>query len=249
MQDNTTLFYRKVIVPAMKKTQQKGSKGDDKSGMKWAYVGIALLVAVAMVGSYFAPMFNRGQTAQVGDTALIGYTIRDEDGRPIVTTDQKLLEREYNKGNYGLLLSDGLEVAVGSQVSGENITVIPILYPRISEFSGFSLLGFEMNAISEALVGMRAGEMKTVRFSYGANKLEKSLSEEDAEGLGLDITEWNVGDLVPLGLTLTPEIPVGNETAVTPALRLGKVTAKTPDSMVITYRYGSAEVTLYGITG
>lgn len=54
----------------MKKTQQKGSKSDDKAWMKWAYVGIALLVAVAMVGSYFAPMFNKGQAAQAGSTGV-----------------------------------------------------------------------------------------------------------------------------------------------------------------------------------
>jgi len=232
----------------MKKTQQKGSKSDDKAWMKWAYVGIALLVAVAMVGSYFAPMFNKGQAAQAGSTALIGYTIRDENGRPLITTDQGLLENEYKKGN-AVLLSRGMEVPVGGQISGENIAVLPVVYPSITGFSGFSLLGFEINSISGGLVGMRPGETKTISFAYGENKLEKNLSEEDAEGLGLNFTEWKVGDLVPLGLTTSPDIPVGNDTAETPALRFGKVTAKTSDSMVITYRYGSADVTLNGITG
>ena len=232
----------------MKKTQQKGSKSDNKAWMKWAYVGIALIFAVAMVGSYLAPMFNKGQAVQPGNTALIGYTIRSADGQPLITTDQGLAEREYKKGNV-VLLSGGMEIPVGGVISGENIAVLPVAYPDIPGFSGFSLLGFEVNSISAGIVGMRPGEARTVSFAYGENTLEMDVSEEDAAGLGLNFTEWEVGDMVPLGLTTSPDIPVGNDTAEAPALRIGKITAKTTDSMVITYRYGSADVTLNGITG
>lgn len=232
----------------MKQTQQKGSKNDDKAWMKWAYVGVALLVAVAMVGSYLVPMFSNKQTAQVGETAAIGYTIRGEDGRPLITTDQSLLESEYQKGN-PVLLTSGMELPVGARVSGENFAVIPIVYPRISGFSGFGLLGFEVDAISEGLVGMRPGETRAISFAYGENALAMNLSEEDANGIGLNFTETVVGDLVPLGFTTSPNIPLGNETNESPALRFGKVTAKDADSLVIAHRYGSADVTLNGITG
>ncbi|NLA38436.1 MAG: hypothetical protein GX882_03430 [Methanomicrobiales archaeon] len=231
----------------MKKTQQKGSKSNDKAWMKWAYVGVALLFAVAMVGTYFSPMFNKGQAVQAGNVALIGYTIRGEDGRPLITTDQGLLEREYQKGNYNLLLSRGMEIPAGIEIPGEEITAIPIVHPPISGFSGFSLLGFEITSMSGGIAGMRPGEMRTISFSYGENRLEASLSEEDAEGLGLNFTEWEVGDLIPLGLTTSPEIPVGNDTPETPALRFGRILAKTPDSLAITYRYGSADITLNSI--
>ncbi|WP_292392720.1 hypothetical protein [Methanoculleus sp. UBA303] len=230
----------------MKQTQQKTSKNDDKAWMKWAYVGVALLVAVAMVGSYLAPMFGSGQKAQVGNTAQIGYTIRGEDGRPLATTDQNLVSSESQKGNL-VLLTRGLTIPVGSQVSGENVAVIPVEYPP--GFSAVGLLGFETNAISQGLIGMRPGEMKVVGFSYGANDLEANLSQEDADGIGLNFSERAVGDTVMLGLTTSPDIPMGNETNETPALRIGKVIAKNPDSLVITYRYGSAEVTLNSITG
>lgn len=232
----------------MKKTQQKTSKDETSPWMKWGYVGIALLVAVAMVGTYLAPMFESKPAAQVGNTAVIDYTVLDEDGRPLITTDQSLLESEYQKGNV-VLLTQRLEMPVGGQVSGENIAVIPVLYPQISGFSGFGLLGFETNAISVGLVGMRAGETKTISFSYGENDLAMNLSEEAATGIGLNFTEAVVGDLVPLGLTTTPEIPLGGELNETPALRFGKVIAKGPDSMTIAHRYGSARVTFGAITG
>lgn len=232
----------------MKKTQQKTSKDETSPWMKWGYVGIALLVAVAMVGTYLAPMFESKPAAQVGNTAVIDYTVLDEDGRPLITTDQSLLESEYQKGNV-VLLTQRLEMPVGGQVSGENIAVIPVLYPQISGFSGFGLLGFETNAISVGLVGMRAGETKMISFSYGENDLAMNLSEEDATGIGLNFTEAVVGDLVPLGLTTTPEIPLGGALNETPALRFGKVIAKGPDSMTIAHRYGSAQITFGAITG
>jgi len=81
----------------MKKSQQKTPKSDTAPWMKWAYVGIALLVAVAMVGTYLAPMFEKKPTAQVGNTAVIGYTILSEDGgpssRPIRTSSQASTRR------------------------------------------------------------------------------------------------------------------------------------------------------------
>ena len=231
----------------MKQTQQKSSKDESSPWMKWAYVGVALIVAVAMVGTYLSPLFDAPQKAQVGNTALIGYTIRDEDGRPLVTTDQSLAASEYGKGNF-VLLSSGMEVPVGAQVSGENIAVLPVLYPEIGGFSGFGLLGFGVAAISQGLVGMRTGEMKAVGLTYGSNDLAMNLSEEDANGIGLNFTEIAVGDLVPLGFTTSPDISMNNETNEAPALRLGKVTEKTADSLVITHRYGSVDVTLNGIT-
>ena len=153
----------------MKKTQQKTPKGDDKAWLKWGYVGIALLIAVAMVGTYFAPVFGSSQKAQIGNNAAIGYTIRGEDGRPIITTDQNLFSSEYEKGNL-VLLTRGLTMPVGGLVSGENVATLPVEYPP--DFGDFGLLGFETNAISEGLVGMRPGEVKVVSFSYGENNLE-----------------------------------------------------------------------------
>lgn len=230
----------------MKQTQQKTPKGDDKAWLKWAYVGVALLVAVAMVGTYLAPIFGSSQKAKVGNTAAIGYTIRGEDGRPIITTDQNLFSSEYQKGNL-VLLTRGLTMPVGARVSGENVAVLPVEYPP--DFADVGLLGFETNAISEGLVGMRPGETKVIGFSYGENNLEANLSREDADGIGLNFTERKVGDVVALGLTKSPDLPMGNDTSEAPALRFGKVTGKTDDSLVIVYRYGSAEVTLNSITG
>ena len=230
----------------MKQTQQKTPKGDDKAWLKWAYVGVALLVAVAMVGTYLAPIFGSSQKAKVGNTAAIGYTIRGEDGRPLITTDQNLFSSEYQKGNL-VLLTRGLTMPVGARVSGENVAVLPVEYPP--DFADVGLLGFETNAISEGLVGMRPGETKVIGFSYGENNLEANLSREDADGIGLNFTERKVGDVVALGLTKSPDLPMGNDTSEAPALRFGKVTEKTDDSLVITYRYGSAEVTLNSITG
>jgi len=165
----------------MKQTEKKSSKDENTPWMKWAYVGIALLVAVAMVGTYLTPMFEKKLTAEAGKTALIGYTIRAEDGRPLVTTDQDLLASEYKKGNH-VLLTSSMEIPVGAQLTSENIVPVPILYPEGTGFSGFGLMGFETNAISAGLVGMQIGETRMIPFSYGENNLAMSLSRESRSG-------------------------------------------------------------------
>ena len=232
----------------MKQTQQKTSKNETAPWMKWAYVGIALLIAVAMVGTYLAPMFEKKQTAQIGNTAVIGYTIFSEDGRPLITTDQNLLKSEYEKENL-VLLTYGLEMPVGGQVSDENIAPIPIAYPETNGTVGAGLLGFETNAISAVLVGMQAGETKTINFSYGETGLEMDLNEEEANEIGLNFTEAEVGEPFLREFMISSGITLENETNQTPTLRFWKVTDKTDDSLAVTCRYGSARVTLNGITG
>jgi hypothetical protein len=236
-----------TIVRIMKKTQQKSSKNDSKGWNKMVFVAIAVMFAVAMVATYLAPVLEKSQTAQIGNNAVIGYTIRDADGTPILTTDQQLVQGELQKGHV-TLLSSGMEIPVGMAISGENIAPIPIIFPQELQNSTFALLGFEINAISQGLVGMHPGETKTIAFNYGSNNFTMNLSAEEANGIGINVTEAQVGDPVFVGFTTSPEIPVGNATAQQPALRLATITAVNPDALVIQYRYGTAEITLNGIS-
>jgi len=232
----------------MKKTQQKNSKDETTPWMKWAYVGVALIVAVAMVGSYLAPMFGSSQKAQAGNMAQVGYTIRNEDGRPLVTTNPDLLSSEYAKGNL-VFLTPSLEMLVGGQVSSENVAPVPILYPETNGTVGFGMLGFETNAIAAALVGMRPGETKTINLDYGTDDLDINLSAEEADGIDLNFTQMGVGDLFLREFMISSGIPVGNETNMTPTLRFWEVAEKTDDSLLVTCRYSSAEITLNAISG
>jgi hypothetical protein len=231
----------------MKKTQ-KTSKDDGKAWNKWVFIGIAVMFAVAMVATYLAPLFDTRQTAQIGNTAVIGYTIRDESGYPLISTDQQLVQNELQSGNL-VFLTSGMEIPIGAAVSVENnVAVIPIVYPQIEGFAGFALLGFEINSISAGLIGMRSGETRTIGLNYGGNNFTMSLDEEQATGIGINFTETMVGDQVPLGLTTSPNIPTDNSTDEAPALRIGTITQKTEDELVIRYRYGSADITLNGLS-
>jgi len=82
----------------MKKTQQKNSKDGDAGRMKWAYVAIAVLIAVAMVGTYLAPILEKKPAAQVGDTAVIDYTIFTEDGARLSRPIRPSLRANTGKG-------------------------------------------------------------------------------------------------------------------------------------------------------
>ena len=209
----------------MKQTQQKSSKDESSPWMKWAYVGVALIVAVAMVGTYLSPLFDTPQKAQAGNTALIGYTIRGEDGRPLVTTNQDLAVSEYEKNNL-VFLTGSLEIPVGTLPS-ESVEIIPIPVVYPTDAPNFGLMGFELGALSQGLVGMRVGETRAVSLATGAADLDIFLRE----------------------FIISSGVPVGEETNQTSALRFWKVVEKTSDSLTVTCRYGSAEVTLNGIIG
>ncbi|MGC9435474.1 MAG: hypothetical protein ACP5C4_05235, partial [Methanomicrobiales archaeon] len=60
----------------------KSRKKDDRPGWyKFAFVGLAIIFAVAMVGSYMYPLFTSPQTAEIGNMAVFGYTIYDSGNR------------------------------------------------------------------------------------------------------------------------------------------------------------------------
>ena len=231
----------------MKQTQQKSSKDESSPWMKWAYVGVALIVAVAMVGTYLSPLFDTPQKAQAGNTALIGYTIRGEDGRPLVTTNQDLAVSEYEKNNL-VFLTGSLEIPVGTLPS-ESVEIIPIPVVYPTDAPNFGLMGFELGALSQGLVGMRVGETRAVSLATGAADLEITLNHEDADEIGLNFTELEPGDIFLREFVISSGVPVGEETNQTSALRFWKVVEKTSDSLTVTCRYGSAEVTLNGIIG
>ncbi len=231
----------------MKKAQKNGSKSDTKNWNKLLFIAVAVMFALAMVLSYLMPIFSAPRAVQEGDLAVIGYTIRDEAGQPVLTTDQQLVQTEL-QNKHLVILTGGLEIPAGMGVSGENVASVPIYYPQVSEFSGFGLLGFETNAISTALVGMRPGESKSIRLDYGQNDLTMNMSAESATAFGIDFVNATVGDKFTVGLTATPEVPLEENSTTPIALRIGEVVQKTPENLVIKYRYGSADLTLQGIS-
>jgi len=231
----------------MKKTYYNDAKGSSKNRQKILFVVIAVVFAVAMVASYLVPLFSAFRVAQSGDIALIGYTIRDVAGRPVISSDQQFVATELQKGNY-VLLTSPLEIPVGMAISGANPAPVPILYPRLNGSPQFGLLGFEINAISAGITGMHPGETRTIRFDYGSNDLEMNLTAEEADGLGINVTDAQIGDRVPLGITKTPDISTNNTTEQSFVMRLGEIVGKQPDQLVLCYRYGSADIVLHGLT-
>jgi len=229
----------------MKKTDKKNPKGEQTNWNKTLFVVIAVMIAFAMVGTYVLPLLTPAQAVQAGEIAVIGYTIRDDEGNAILTTDQQVLTGEMEKGNYMVVFTQGMEIPAGMAVSGENIATVPI-DQRWVDFAGFGILGYEINSISAAVVGMKTGETRSTTFDYKGNQFQMNFSAEDAEGIGIDFANATVGDKLPLGFTDTPDIGSGaNSTAF--SMRIGEIVNKTEDNLVIKYRYKSADITLQGI--
>jgi len=223
----------------------KSRKTDDKPGWyKFAFVGLAIIFAVAMVGSYMYPLFTSSQTAEIGDMAVFGYTIYDAGDRPIITTDENVYMQAV-RNNQAIFLTRPLEMPVGVAFSEGNITAVPIVTQQEQGSYTFGLLGYELNAISQSMIGQAPGTTGTVPLRYGGNALAINMSSGEFEGMtGYNFSLVRTGDRIPVGMAAQPTLNVDGTEEITYPLRVARVTEKGNGSLILQYGYGSVEVTL-----
>lgn len=228
----------------------KSRKKDDRPGWyKFAFVGLAIIFAVAMVGSYMYPLFTSSQTAEIGNMAVFGYTIYDSGNRPIITTEEDVY-MQAAQNNQTVFLTRALEMPVGVAFSEGNITSVPIVTQQGQGSYTFGLLGYELNAISQSMIGQAPGTIGAIPLRYGGNALAINMSSEEFEGMtGFNFSSVRSGDRIPVGMAAQPTLNPDGTEEVTYPLRVARVTEKGNESLILQYGYGSVEVTLREIGG
>lgn len=229
----------------MKKTWNRENKNSGNGKPDWnriIFVAFAIVFAVGMIGSYLIPVFNAPKAAAAGDVVAIEYTIYDDWGRPVLTTSQEVSTAIGNKNI--VFLTQPIEMAVGYAINKDDITAVPVLYPALEGFAGFALLGFELDALSAGLVGVKQGEMQTIELDYGGNTLQMNLSAEAFAGIvGGNFSMMEVGDQIYVGLIREPVIQVDESDQDTQVpLRTAMIVYKGEDFLVVRYGYGSINV-------
>lgn len=229
----------------MKKTWNRENKNSGNGKPDWnriIFVAFAIVFAVGMIGSYLIPVFNAPKAAGVGDVVAIEYTIYDDWGRPVLTTSQDVFNTGIGNKNI-VFLTQPIEMSVGYAIEKDTIAAVPV-YPALEGFAGFALLGFELDALSAGLVGVKQGEMQTIELDYGGNTLQMNFSAEVFAGIvGGDFSMMEVGDQIPVGLTREPVIPVDESDQDTQVpLRTAMITDMGEDHLVVRYGYGSIDV-------
>jgi len=231
----------------MKKTRNTQNKKSGSGKPNWnrtIFVAFAVLFAVGMIGAYLIPVFNAPKAAAAGDVVAIEYTIYDEWGRPVLTTSQDLFNTVIESQNM-VFLTQPLEMPVGTAIDKASLAAVPV-YPALEGYTGFGILGFELDTLSAGLVGIPQGEMQTILFDYGGNNLEMNLSAEAFAGIvGVNFSMMDVGDRIPVGLATQPNIQLDeSDQEIQVPVRMATIVYKGEDFLIVRYGYGSIDVVI-----
>jgi hypothetical protein len=217
-----------------------------KSGttMNWTKIGTIFVLLICVVGfTLNMGFFSFFKNAQAGSAVVVDYTIRDADGRPILTSVPQVAAQSY-QAQEGVFFTDPLQLEVG-QVEESPIHSVDVYVTdgeNVYSAGTFALFSNEVDTISMSVEGMRENDQKTISLDSG-DKMERVLTVEEFENIGGNFTETQVGDYIPMGFVDAPTIAVDNSTPDI-ATRWSLVTAKDDETLGVQYGYATAEIIL-----
>jgi hypothetical protein len=207
-----------------------------------AIIAGGLFVVLMIVSGMGSGWISGFVAVKPGDTVVIDYTLYDAAGQPFLTTDQTAAQQAVAAGK-NLLYTRQLTV-IANQSSTTNLTAIQVYSPADGWTKSFAIFNSEYNAISSGVVGMRANEEKQISLA-GAGSMSQTWSAEQLIHNNVNISEINVGDMLTMGVSDVPAELATNSSAG--YLRLGEVTQKTSDGIVVDFGIPTADIRVYSI--
>ncbi|QSZ66753.1 hypothetical protein RJ40_04215 [Methanofollis aquaemaris] len=228
------------------KSAKRSPKKKDSKERNWTQIGMVIfgvLFAFLMVASYGIPAMSAFRSVDPGDSVLVEYTILDNDGKPVITTSQKVMENTLKQGDLAFL-TNPLSLTGGANASSY-VEGVPV---ALGEGQGkFALLSPEMEAMNDGVVGMH--ERKTKRVSISDLPIIQTFDAESTGKLGMNFSRIQVGDRFPIQMTIADEPTIFTDpNSSISYLRLGTVTEKNNDNMTVNFDYAYADVTVMQIT-
>ena len=225
-----------------KKGKTVGKKGD--STKSWAkmflVLGCILFVGVMIITSLGTNWLVTMNPAKTGDTAIIDLTIRDSQGRPVLTTNARIFNTSYENGEV-VWYTNPLTMAVNS-TSTEMISPLPVYRYDYGEAS-FALFGDELSQISSALEGMKQGGSEKIVFE-NTDQLQRDMTPEQFAQMGGNITTAVPGDQLLLAFTTNPMLNMDDNSTPEYAIRTSVIAGKTGENVTVNYGYPSADISI-----
>jgi len=205
-------------------------------------VGACILFVVLMIlsgmGSGWLTMFT---VTKPGDIVIVDYTFYDATGDPILTTNQQIYTQSVEKSRY-IIPARQL-----SMTAGQNLTkpIYPVsIYTASSGWkSEFALFSMEYDAINQALIGMRTGDQKHILLPDSS--MAQLWSAEKLNSSGVNMSDLQIGDLLPMGVSDSPEALITNSTIT--YTRVGEVTKITDEGVLVDAGYPAVDISIVSI--
>ena len=224
---------------------KKQKEASQKRWKKILFVIAAVLFVVVMVVSSMGTQWITGLAPiKAGDSVVLDYTIYDAAGTPLVTTSQQVYQKAYNN-NRSVLYAKQLSLTANQSLK----TAIYPLPVYIAENGGsyqeFALYNPEYNAISSAVVGMRAKDNKKVSLTSELS-MSKLFSAETLKNGNVNISSLQVGDILAMGVSESSNASASNTS--TSYIRLAEVTRISDEGAVIDFGYPYVDITVSSFT-
>ena len=226
------------------KSDRKG-KNTKKSGWSssWAkaflIMGCILFVGVMIITSLGTNWLATMKSARSGDIAYADVTLKDELGRTVFTTNQRIYNATLEKGTVAWQASP-MTITVNT-TTRNLVEPINAYLPATGQVS-FAFLGPEYNQIAAGLEGMKQGETKHITFTQNPS-FQQEVDKEQFAQMGGNFTMAQDGDLTIFGFTTSPMISTDNTTPQY-ALRTVTLKNKTGTNITVNYGYSGADVTI-----
>ena len=224
-------------------------KQKEKTVAQWkkiVVVGACVLFVVLMIvsgmGSSWISAFA---VAKPGDVAVIDYTLYDAVGNPIVTTDQTLFKQVATQGKY-VLFSKQISVTTNQTLS---TTLFPVqVYSTGSGWAEqFAIFKPEYDAMSSGIVGMKVNEQKRINIPFSSS-MTQLWTPELLMRNGVNLSDLNIGDVIPMGVGDNPEEVASNKSSIT-YMRIGEVSRKSAEGAVVDFGYPAIDMRVVSING
>lgn len=199
-----------------------------------------LFVGVMIITSLGTNWLVTMKPAKTGDTTIIDLTIRDEEGRPVLTTNQRIFNASFEKREL-VWYTNPLTMTVNSTTTD---MINPVSVYRY-DYGGasFGLFGTELNQISASLEGMKQGETQKIVL-VNNEQFEREMSPEQFAQIGGNFSTAMPGDQLLLAFTTTPMINVDDNSTPQYAFRTSLITGKTADNVTVNYGYPTADISI-----
>jgi len=173
-----------------------------------------------------------------GDTVVIDYTLFDAAGKPIVTTEKSTYDQAVAQGS-GIFGSKQITITANQTMEKPiySILVYPSNGGKVQQLALFSS---EYNALSSGIIGMRVNEQKRIAISPNTT-MTYDWSAERLALNKINLSEITVGDSFFMGVSDNPEAAANNTTA-SAFLRIGEVTKKSPEGVVVNFSFPAIDV-------
>jgi len=222
-------------------------KQKEKTVAQWkkvVVVGACVLFVVLMIVSGMGyGWISAFAVVKPGDVALIDFTLYNAGGNPIVTTDQQLFKQAAAQGKQ-VLFSKQISLTSNQSLS-QPLYPVQVYTTSSGWANQFALFRPEYEAMSSGIVGMKANEQKRITIPSTAS-MSQLWSPEQLKRNGVNLSDINVGDVLTMGVSDNPEEMATNNSSIT-YMRVGEVSRKTPQGVVVEFGYPAADVRVVSI--